>query len=149
VDLANLSYIGDIRTYLKAEKKDKTKNVVLGAIEYYDEVYRAIIEKYNISNDSETFEFPPEMNLRHIQNLPDHFISSLMLYLKEFNKEDFKYNFCRNMNYNQRRYILESYIKKINLTYSCKGIISGLYSTDLHKSFKYVLEKYKKSLNIL
>ena len=55
VDLANLSYIGDIRTYLRAEKKDKIKNVVIGAIKYYDDIYRDIIEKYNISKDPQIF----------------------------------------------------------------------------------------------
>jgi hypothetical protein len=149
VDLANLSYMGDIRTYLRAEKKDKIKNVVIGAIEYYDDIYRDIIEKYNISKDPQIFEFIPEMNLRHLENLPYPFVNSLMSYTKEFNKEEFKYNFCRNMNNNERRYIIDSYLEKRNFLYSCKGIISGVYSTDLNKSLKYVFEKYRKSLNII
>jgi hypothetical protein len=134
---------------LKAEKKDKIKNVVLGAIEYYDEVYHDLLERYNISSNKDEFEFAPELNLRHFNNIPENFLNSLMVYIGEFNKEEFKYNFARNMSYQDRRLLLDSYLKKTNLQYSCSGILSGLYSTDIHKSFIYVLEKYKKSLNLI
>ena len=149
IHLANLSYIGDIRTYLKAEKKDKIKNVVLGALDYYLDIYSECIDKYNISSNPDIFEFAPELNIRHLNNLPKHFLNSFRMYLNEFNQEEFIFNFARNMTHDQRNIILSAYLEKINFKYSSLGILSGLYSTDLNKSFSYVLEKYKKALRIV
>jgi len=144
-DLAKISYIGDIRTYMKAEKKDKIKNAVLGSFDYYLEVYDEIIKKYNISTDNEYFQFDHQLNEELIEKLPKYFIRRFMDHLNIFDEKEFKHFFCQEFNFELRKMLLDSYLSKLNLKNSTQGIIKSLYSTDMTKSFSYMLEKYKKA----
>ena len=144
-DLAKISYIGDIRTYMKAEKKDKIKNAVLGSFDYYLEVYDEIIKKYNISTDNENFQFDHRLNEELIEKLPKYFIRRFMDHLNIFDEKEFKHFFCQEFNFELRKMLLDSYLSKLNLKNSTQGIITSLYSTDMTKSFSYMLEKYKKA----
>jgi hypothetical protein len=129
-DLAKLSYIGDIRTYMKAEKKDKIQNVVVGAVEEYNKIYDPFFNKYHIANNANKLELLYDI-------LPSKFIRSIQLNSNIFLPDhEFKSIFLYKLNHEGRRRLIDNYLKKLNLKFSIYGIFSGLISTDIDKSVK-------------
>lgn len=131
IELAKLSYIGDFRTYVRAEKKDKVTNVVLGAFPLYEHIYKKYFEKYRI-NENNLLNIEIDMNIHKYEkfydNLPENFKKGLAKYSK------LTENQLKNTIFNDNKHLIENYIKHLNLKYSICAIISALYSTDIHKS---------------
>jgi hypothetical protein len=135
VDLAKLSYQGDIRTYLKAEKKDKINNVVLGALDLYLQIYQPMLDSYNVKKNGDYFIFDKKFNQDHYEKLPDLFKINLQLYMNNYSsKEEFENIFINKLTHEDRRFIIDSYLKRLNFYFSTYGIMSGLYSTNFSKS---------------
>ncbi len=133
-DLVKLSYIGDIRTFLRAEKKEKARNMVEGSLNQYKNLYGKYFEKYNIKIENDYIIITKE-NLEYIfLNIREEFL------INTFNESKIFFNPNRNVEYfigklndRQRKDIIEKYIKKMNLKYSIYGVISGIFSTDFIK----------------
>jgi hypothetical protein len=166
LDLANISYIGDIRTYLKAEKSNKMRNTVLGGFNYYLDLYSANFEKighnllkYFDPNDTYSENTKIELKLSDnikrdlYRDIPKKFMNSLIgrqslnsLNPSNFNEKKFEENFLFKMTYKERKEVIDSYLKSSNLRISVFNLASAKYSTNFTKSFSYIYEKYRKSL---
>lgn len=137
IDIAEISYLGDIRTYMKAEKKNKILNVVLGAFDEYLNIYGPIMTKYCLkSNENEDYIIQDEYKMENLYDLiPKKFLGSLKIFCNNYeNEKEFKKYFLYKLNHTERKYLIEAYLKKLNLKYSIYGILSGIFTTDVHKS---------------
>jgi hypothetical protein len=133
-DIVRLSFIGDVRTYLKAERSDKIDNIVLGAFEEYVKLYKPFFEKYNIVIEHEHIILSQRVNEEVYNNIPLSFLENVKINAKLYlSQKEFKDRFINNFSSNNRRLILENYIKKINLKYSIYALITGLYSSNISK----------------
>jgi hypothetical protein len=136
-DIVKLSYMGDVRTYFKAEKKDKIDSIVHGAYEEYISLYSNFFEKYKFSNESEYIEINKESIFKLYDNIPRSFLNDLKIksgyFISDF---EFKVYFINKLSPIQRRKLIENYIKQMNLKYSCSAILTGLYSSNITKIVK-------------
>lgn len=120
---------------MKAEKKNKVRNVVLGAYDSYIDVYKDYITKYSVIDKNDVIHFNKKFLIEHLNNLPNSFVSGLKLYSNNvLNDNNFKDLFLFNFSHLERKFLIEIYLKSINFKYSIYGMLSGLYSTDLNKS---------------
>lgn len=138
-ELVKLSYIGDIRTYLKAEKKEKARNMVEGSLNNYIDLYGKYFENFCIKLENDYLIFTEENLENMFKNIREDFI------LNVFSKSKIFYNplvndhyFSRRLNSEQRKEIIDYYIKSLNLKYSIYGIISGVFSTDFVKGVNFI-----------
>ncbi len=157
IDLAQISYVGDVRTYVKAEKSNKMRNTVLGGFSYYQDLYSNNFNKIglnlqkNLAINSNTENINIELNLSEktirqlYRAIPISFFHSVK-YREFMIDSKFEENFLFNMTYKERKELIDSYLISSNLKNSVFNIISAIYSTDFNKSFSYILDKYKKSL---
>lgn len=135
-DLVKLSYIGDFRTYMKAEKKEKANNIVQGALNFYIELYKIYFTKYKIKFEND-YLFIDQENLEMLfSNLNENLALKIMINSKNYFADNKSYSefFIKRLDYLQRRILLENYIKKQNLKFSIYQIIAGLISADITKS---------------
>jgi hypothetical protein len=139
--LANISYIGDIRTYLKAEKEDKVKNVILGALNYYEEIYDKIALKYSINYDNEYYYINHDKSSLefYFKNIPIEFKRRL---INNEDENDFKNKLCKCYSHIERKKLIDSHLKRLNLKYSIYGIVSGIYSSDFFKGVNLLIFNY-------
>lgn len=148
IDLARISYIGDFRTYMRAEKKDKVKNVVLGAFDEYVKIYNPYIHKYNSAGDNEDFfDFNPDKSSSTdfyselYNSIPQSFLINFKYYLNLYtDNKDFKYILLNRMNFNDRKLLIDSFLKHLNFKASLYGIMSGIFSTDIHKIVSVLID---------
>jgi hypothetical protein len=135
IDLAKVSYIGDIRTHFKAEKKDKIKNVVLGALDSYMILYKPIFDEFDVKICGDMLVFNEKLNDKHFHNIPKLFMTNLQLHINDFNcKSQFKNTFLNTFTTEKRREIIDSNLKSLNLKYSIYGVMSGIYTTNTSDS---------------
>jgi len=131
--ICNLSYMGDIRFLLGAENPNKVKNIVDGNYKFLKEIYRNIFEELGLKiyEKDEIVEIPNEKIVKKFwfDNMPKLFIEN-----------------TQNENMNEIIKKFEAKIKKINRKNSIKGILCGAFSTDIGKSLKYSLNKFKKGI---
>ncbi len=143
MDLAKISYIGDIRTHLKAEKKDKIKNVVLGALDSYLELYKPILDEYDVKIRGDNLVFNENLKEKHYHNIPNLFMTNLQLHTNDYNsKSYFKNYFLNTYRADTRREIIEDYLKSLNLKYSIYGVLSGMFTTNTSDSVKKYYNLY-------
>jgi len=134
---------------LKAEKKEKARNIVEGSVEKYSDLYGKYFIKYHIKLENDYVIFT-QQNLEEIFNsIREDFI------LNVFNKSRIYFNprvnaeyFIRRLDSDQRKEIIDYYIKSLNFQYSKYGIISGVFSTDFIKGVILIYNKSNELLNI-
>jgi hypothetical protein len=133
-DIVSLSYMGDIRTYLKAERKDKIDNVVLGAFEQYMQLYGDFFKKYEIEVKDGMMYINPLVLDRLYDNIPEAFLEGAKILSGYYmSAEEFKSLFLAKLSSRERRIIFERYIRKLNLHYSVIALLTGLYSSNISK----------------
>ena len=145
-DIVELSFMGDIRLYFKAEIKDKTLNVVLGAEELYDEIYSKYFKLYDLDRENliKTLELTFKNDLEKqklikmcVENLPKEFINEVQKYKNLDRNIDMAVYLSRLENSN-RNELINSYIKQLNLRTSIFGIFTALISTDFNKIVRFI-----------
>ena len=134
IDLAKLSYIGDIRTHFKAEKKDKIKNVVLGALDSYMILYKPIFEEFDVKIRGDMLVFDEKHNDKYFHNIPNLFMTNLQLHINDYNSKSKFENQFQSYKTEKRREIIDNYIKSLNLKYSIYGVMSGIFTTNTSDS---------------
>jgi translocator assembly and maintenance protein 41 len=139
-DIIEISFKGDFRTYFKAEKPEKTKNLLLGAYPQYLEIYQPILKKIEILSIFNAPTFDEKLKIKqtknslnsHFQNLPQNIKEKIL----RSNKDNLEFlnNFLDTFSYNERKILIEKILKDLNFKYSFYGILTGLYSTNLDKN---------------
>ena len=125
--LVELSYVGDLRTYIKYEKSDKIKEMIEGSFDQYEKIY------------GNMFEETKNMSRNHListieQNNPSFVRTVRIASMKrngfvEFSRRD-----------------VECQLKRLNFKVSVVSAFSALLTTPFIKMLKYNREKYRKSL---
>ncbi|MBR3199525.1 MAG: hypothetical protein IKG27_05895 [Bacilli bacterium] len=132
--ISKLTYINDFRTILPGERKSKSRDIVSGAIDEFDEMYldSPLIRFKNgiIVND-----YPIDL----INELPVNF--SNYLYHKLGAEK-----ITQEKDMERVSKIIERYFKKINLINSIELAIASAATLGLKESAKHAAEKYQKHL---
>lgn len=115
--IVEISYLNDIRMITHIENPKKINNIVEGNEPYLREIYQPFIMMRTIpytkfENDKLILQDYEKVKKQCIMNLPN------TIHI-ENNKQPIKN--------------LEKIIKKRNLKYSIYGVLSGLFSSDIHK----------------
>ena len=122
-EIVELTYLGDIRTKVKAEVYNKADNIVHGGLEYFDALYKGVIDQHQEGNyitlkNREITISNPEIYHSSLHNLPYNFTNTRL------NKELLSYD------YRKRKEIIDKYISELNYYSSINGILSGIISTN-------------------
>lgn len=142
LNIVGISYLGDIRFYLKGEKQSKVKDIYTGSYknlldEYseYIKVYKIIYQKNNSIED---------MVNKAIDDLPNGL--KQRIYFKEYKNMHYdKYLFLiKNQDTSERRRVIIRYIESINLKYSIKYLLLSIFTSPLLKGVEYLLRKLVK-----
>jgi len=119
---------------MKAEKKEKARNIVEGALDRYIELYGKYFEIYKIKLENNFLIFNDDIYKIMFLNIREDFLTNAFIESKIlFNSNQDIEFFIKRLNFEQRKIIIEKYIKKLNLRYSIYGIVSGVFSTDFIK----------------
>jgi hypothetical protein len=132
-DIVSLSFMGDIRTYLKAERKDKVDNIVIGAFEQYVKLYDLFFKKYNITVKDDLIYLTPDILVNVYDNIPKAFLQNVKINSNNYiSDKEFKLLFLIK-DTTVRRSIITQYIKKLNFRYSLSALLTGIYSSNFAK----------------
>ncbi len=134
--LVEVSYMGDIRSYFKAESKDKTLNIVLGAVDLYDEIFNKYFNLLSLEKENLKISLKEKSDndlwKKCIEELPEEFLREISNIKHNKNLDVFKEEICKGAS-EQRKTLLTNYIKNLNLKTSISGIIIALFSTNINK----------------
>ena len=131
--ISKLTYINDFRTILPGEKKTKAEDIVLGAIDKFDEMYLDSplihLKKGIIVND---------YRIDLIDELPVNFSKYLYKKLGEgkISREDM----------DKVALVIEDYFRETNFINSIKLAIASSSTLGLKESAKHAAHKFQKSL---
>ena len=131
--ISKLTYINDFRTILPGEKKTKAEDIVLGAIDKFDEMYLDSplihLKKGIIVND---------YRIDLIDELPVNFSKYLYKKLGEgkISREDM----------DKVALVIEDYFRETNFINSIKLAIASSNTLGLKESAKHAVHKFQKSL---
>lgn len=126
-DIINISYIGDIRNLCLMEDKAKSKKMLQGAYNLYDNIY----SKFAISSSKYKLKLNKDLKF-YFEQLPNNF------------REKFPENFLKK-NAQERKKIINRILKINNLCSSTTNALVGLYSSP---DFSYILNKYYKKYSL-
>jgi hypothetical protein len=94
-EIVQLTFLGDVRTKLKAETPNKIDNIVLGGLNNFKDLYKGVISKYEKSGSlceiNGQFTINNDNNHIYLNNLSYSFLRSMYIYTLKNNVEYRKY----------------------------------------------------------
>lgn len=150
-NIISLSYLGDIRFYLKGEKSTKINDILYGS---YNNIYNEYISLYNNLNELNInineFKCNIKINsckLAILNNLPNKLLLNIQkktnfkcLSLKDFKK--IMYHFDDEFLID----IVRNFLTKMNFNSSLKALFINFITSPVIKGTNYVIAKLKKGI---
>lgn len=149
-NILNLSYIGDVRFYLKGEKRSKVQDMLDGgSLEIYFENYKNEFEEIFLMLENNHLNDTNSLNLlikNYLNRLPLEYLSKIKLSNSFFKDNDSFIDFLSNNTFNTRINIINTYLKKINFNISLRAFVINTFTSKFSKGVYYLMKKLRKSI---
>lgn len=146
-NILNLSYIGDIRFYLRGEKKSKVKDMLNGSFNiYYNHFHDEFEELFSLLNSKKNHKYNIIFK-EYLNKLPNSYICKIkMMNYNYISNESFK-DLLANCSFIVRKEVVFNYLKKINFKMSLKAFVINTFTSKFSKGVFYLLKKIRKAIS--